>query len=61
MVNKRLDADGGGLAVVGDLLMRDGNVIKIFECQRSLAQGKAKINMNCRAKRHDMGIKLAEF
>lgn len=30
-VNKGLDADGGGLTVVGDLLMGDADVIQVFE------------------------------
>ena len=31
LVNKGLNADGGGLAVVGDLLMGDIDVIQVFK------------------------------
>ena len=32
LVNKGLDADSGGLTVVGDLLVGDADVIQVFEC-----------------------------
>ncbi len=31
-IDKGLDADCGSLAVVGNLLMRDADVIKVFQC-----------------------------
>ena len=60
-VNKRLDTDGGRFAVVGDLLVGDGNVKEIFECQRGLTQGKAEIDVDGQIKRHDMGIEFTIF
>lgn len=38
LINKGFDADGGGFAVVGDLLMRDLDVIEIFQCLTGFAQ-----------------------
>ena len=31
LIDERLDADSGGLAVVGDLLMGDADVIQVFQ------------------------------
>ena len=31
LVNKGLDADGGGFTVVGDLLVGDADVVKVFQ------------------------------
>ncbi len=61
LINKGLDADGGGLAVVGDLLMGDADVIQVFECLGGFSQGKPKIDMERQAQGHDMGIVFTEF
>ena len=61
LVNKGLNADGGGLAVVGDLLMGDADVIQIFECLGGFSQGQSKIDMKGQAQGHDMGIVFTEF
>ena len=61
LVNKGLDADGRGLAVVGDLLVGDADVVEVFQCLGGFAQGEAKIDMECQAQGHDMGIMLTEF
>ena len=34
MIDKGFDADGSRFAIVGDLLMGDADVIKVFECLR---------------------------
>ena len=39
MIDKRLDTDGCGFAVVGYLLVGNANVIKVFECLRCFPQG----------------------
>ena len=39
LVNKGLDADGGSFTVVGDLLVGDADVAKVFQGLGSLAQG----------------------
>ncbi len=61
LINKGLDADGSGLAVVGDLLVRDADVIQIFECLSSFSQGQSKIHMKSEAQGHDMCVMLVEF
>ena len=61
LVNKGLDADGGGPAVVGDLLVGDANVIKIFQGLGSFAQGEAEVDMESQAQGHDMCVVFAEF
>ena len=38
LIGEGFDADGRGLAVVGDLLMRDLDVIEIFQCLAGFAQ-----------------------
>ena len=38
LIDEGFDADGRGLAVVGDLLMRDLDVIEIFQCLTGFAQ-----------------------
>ena len=61
LVNEWLDADGGGLAVVGDLLVGDADVIQIFERLGGFSQGKPKIDMKGETQGHDMGVVLTEF
>ena len=61
LVDKGFDADSGGLAVVGDLLVGNGDVIQVFEGLGSFAQGETKINMEGEAQGHDMGVMSAEF
>lgn len=61
LVNKGLDADGGSLAVVGDLLVGDVNVVQIFQGLFRFPEGKAKIHMYCQAQRHDVGAMFAEL
>lgn len=45
MVNKRLDTNGGGLAVVGDLLVGDLDVIQVFQCPGGLAEREIEVDM----------------
>ena len=61
VVHKGLDADCGSLAVVGNLLVGDLDVIQVFECLGGLSEREAKVNMKGQAQRHDMGIKFTEF
>ena len=61
LVNKGFDADSGGFAVVGDLLVRDADVIEIFQSLGGFAQGEAKVDVKRQAKGHDVGVILAEF
>ena len=61
LVNKGLDADGSGLAVVGDLLVGDADVIQVLECLGSFTQGKPEIDMEGQAQGHDMRIVFTEF
>ena len=61
LIHKGLDADSGGFAVVGDLLVGDADVIEVFESLGSFAQGKAKVDMEGEAQGHDMGVMPAEF
>ena len=61
MIHKRLDADSGSFAVVGDLLMGDVDVIKILESLTGFAQRKAKVDMQGQAQRHDVGVMFAEL
>ncbi len=61
LVNKGLDADGGSFTVVGDLLVGDADVVKVFQSLRSLAKGKAEIDMECEAQGHNMSVMLTEF
>jgi len=61
VIYKRLDTDGGCLTVVGDLLVGDLDVIKVFESLRGFPEGKTEVHVKCQAQGHDMGIELAEF
>lgn len=61
VVNKRFDDEGGGPGVVGNLLVGDPDVVKVFESLGSLTQGEAKVDMESQAKPHDMGIMPAEL
>ena len=61
VVNERLDDKGGSPGVVGDLLMRDPDVIKVFESLRGLAQGETEVDMESQAEPHDMSVMAAEF
>ena len=45
VVNERLDDEGGSPGIVGDLLMGDPDVVKVFESLGGLAQGEAKVDM----------------
>ena len=59
-VHERLYAEGGGLTVVGDLLVGDGDAIEIPEGQGSFAQGEGQVDMEGEAQGHDVGVKLTE-
>ncbi len=61
VAHKGFDADRGSLAVVGNLLVGDSDVIQVLECLGCFPQGKAKVYMECQAQRHHMGIELVEF
>ena len=61
VVNERLDDKGGSPGVVGNLLVGDPDVVKIFESLRGFAQGEAEIDMESQAEPHDMGVMAAEF
>lgn len=61
LVNKGFDTDGGSLTVVGDLLVRDADVIQIPQCLRGFAQGQPEVDMEGQAQGHDMCVVLAEF
>ena len=61
LIDEGFDADGRGLAVVGDLLMGDLDVIEIFQCLTGFAQGQAKVDMQRQAQRHNVGVMLTEF
>lgn len=60
-VNKGFDADGSGFAVVGDLLVGNADVVKVFQCLRGFTQGMPEIDMKGKAQGHDMGVVLTEF
>ena len=61
LVNEGFDADGGGLAVAGDLLVGNVDVIQVFQCLGCFTQRQPEVDMECQAQRHDMCIVLAEF
>ena len=61
VVNERLDDEGGSPGIIGDLLVGDPDVVKIFESLRSLAQGETKIYMESQTEPHDMGVLPAEL
>ena len=61
VVNERLDDEGGSPGVVGDLLVGDPDVVKVFESFRGLAQGETEIDMESQAEPHDMGVMPAEL
>ena len=61
LVNKGLDADGSGLTIVGDLLVRDTDVIQVFECLRGFAQGQPEVDMEGQTQGHDMCVVFTEF
>ena len=43
VVYKWFDTNSSSFAVVGDLLVGDGDVIEIFQCLRSLSEGKLEV------------------
>ena len=48
------------LTLVGDLLMGDPDVVKVFESLGGLAQGEAKVDMESQAEPHDMCVMAAK-
>ena len=60
VVNKRFDDEGGSPGIVGDLLVGDPDIVKVFEGLRSFAQGEAKVDMESQAESHDMGVMAAK-
>ena len=60
VVNERLDDKGGSPGVVGDLLVGDPDVVKVFESLGGLAQGETKIDMESQAEPHDMCVMAAK-
>lgn len=61
VINKGLYADSSGFAVVGDLLVGDGDVIEVLEGLGGFPEGKSEVDMECQAQGHDVGIELAEL
>lgn len=61
VIGKRFDHDSSRFGVVGDLLMREGNAIKVFQGTGGLAEGKPEIDMEGKAEPHDVGVKLFKF
>ena len=61
VVNERLDDKGGSPGVVGDLLVGDPDVVKVFKSLGGLAQGETKVDMESQAEPHDMGVMPAEL
>ena len=61
VVNERLDDEGGSPGVVGNLLVGNPDVVKVFESLRGLAQGETKVDMESQAEPHDMGVMPAEL
>ena len=60
VVYERLDTEGSGSAVVGDLLVGDGDAIEILEGAGSFAQGEGQVDMEGKAQGHDVGVKFTE-
>lgn len=60
VVNERLDDEGGSPGIVGDLLMGDPDVVKVFESLGGLAQGEAKVDMESQAEPHNMCVMAAK-
>ena len=60
VVNERLDDKGGSPGIVGDLLMGDPDVVKVFESLGGLAQGEAKVDIERQAEPHDMCVMAAK-
>ena len=60
VVNERFDDEGGSPGVVGNLLVGNPDVVKVFESLRGLAQGETKVDMESQAEPHDMGVMPAE-
>lgn len=60
VVNERLDDEGGSPGIVGDLLMGDPDVVKVFESLGGLAQGEAEVDMESQAEPHDMCVMAAK-
>ena len=48
------------MTLVGDLLMGDPDVVKVFESLGGLAQGETKIDMESQAEPHDMCVMAAK-
>ena len=61
LVNKGLNADSGSLAVVGDLLVGNADVVQVFENLGGLSQREAKVEVKGQAQGHYVDIMFAEF
>ena len=60
-VNKGLDDKGCGPGIVGDLLVRDADTIKIVHSLGGLAKRQLQIHMESQAQGHDIGIVFGEI
>jgi len=60
-INEWFDADGGGLTVVGDHLVRDGDSVDVFHGLSCFAQGQAEVDPVGKTQGHDISVVLAEF
>ena len=56
----RLDADGDDSAVVGNLLLGDGNAVEVLKGLGCFAQAETQAYMQGQAQRHHRGVELAE-
>lgn len=60
LIHKGFDADSGGPAVVGDLLVGDRDAVKVFEGLGGFPQGESEIDVEGEAQGHDMCVMLTE-
>lgn len=61
LVHKGFDTDGGGFAVIGDLLMGDADVVQIPESLTGFTEGQTEVDVQCQAQRHNLGLCLRNF
>ena len=60
-INKRFDADGGALTVVGNHLVRYGDSVDVLHGLCTLAKREAEIDPVGKAQGHDISVVFAEF
>lgn len=61
MVNKGFNDNGGRSGIVGDLLMRDPDSVKVIQSLSRFTEGKLEVHMHGEAQGHDMSVMFGKL